>query len=88
VSLTPPLSVPAARTPAAAPRIPPDTSRIVEGVIAQSRAGYAGSCPCPDSRDRAGRRCGGRSAYSRAGGEAPLCYAADVTPAMIARFAD
>jgi endonuclease YncB( thermonuclease family) len=25
------------------------------------------NCPCPDDTDRAGRRCGGRSAYERAG---------------------
>jgi uncharacterized protein YraI len=37
-------------------------------IIGRSQAGYSGSCPCPDNRDRAGRRCGARSAYSRPGG--------------------
>ncbi len=46
--------------------------------IRQSIAAYPGSCPCPYSTDRAGRRCGARSAYSRPGGRAPLCYPADV----------
>ncbi len=46
--------------------------------IRQSIAAYSGSCPCPYSVDRAGRRCGARSAYSRPGGAAPLCYASDV----------
>jgi hypothetical protein len=32
---------------------------------------------------RNGRACGGRSAYSRPGGAAPLCYPTDVTAAMI-----
>ena len=32
----------------------------------------------------AGQSCGRRSAYSRPGGAAPLCYAADVTAGMVA----
>jgi hypothetical protein len=32
---------------------------------------------------RNGRSCGKRSAYSRPGGESPLCYKEDVTKAMI-----
>jgi hypothetical protein len=40
-------------------------------------------CACPDDAMRNGRACGSRSAYSRPGGAAPLCYAHDVTPAMI-----
>ncbi len=50
----------------------------VQRAIRQSIAAYSGSCPCPYSTDRAGRRCGARSAYSRPGGAAPLCYASDV----------
>jgi len=51
--------------------------------IQQSISGYSGSCPCPYNRDRGGRRCGGRSAYSRPGGASPLCYDNDVTDEMI-----
>jgi len=58
-------------------------AQIRQRLIRQSIASYPGSCPCPYSVDRAGRRCGGRSAYSRPGGYAPLCYPSDVTPAMI-----
>jgi hypothetical protein len=50
----------------------------VQRQIRQSIAAYPGSCACPYSTDRGGRRCGGRSAYSRGGGHAPLCYPADV----------
>lgn len=50
----------------------------VQRQIRQSIASYSGSCPCPYSVDRGGRRCGGRSAYSRPGGSAPICYASDV----------
>jgi hypothetical protein len=43
-------------------------------------------CACPDDTMRNGRACGSRSAYSRPGGAAPLCYVHDVTPAMIDAF--
>lgn len=45
--------------------------------IRRSIANYKGSCPCPYSVDRAGRKCGRRSAYSRPGGAQPLCYPSD-----------
>lgn len=54
-------------------------------LIRDSRMRYSGSCACPYDTDRAGRRCGGRSAYSRPGGASPLCFEHDVTPEMIAR---
>lgn len=60
-------------------------TQIRQRLIRQSIAAYPGSCPCPYNADRAGRRCGARSAYSRPGGYAPLCYPADVTPEMIRR---
>lgn len=50
----------------------------VQRAIRQSIAAYPGSCPCPYNVDRAGRRCGARSAHSKPGGAAPLCYPADV----------
>ena len=52
-------------------------------IIRHARAAYYGSCPCPDSIDRGGRRCGGRSAYSRPGGESPLCFAWDVSNELV-----
>jgi hypothetical protein len=67
----------------AAPAAAQTDAQIRQRLIRQSIAAYSGSCPCPYSRDRAGRSCGGRSAYSRPGGAAPLCFARDVTPAMI-----
>lgn len=39
-----------------------------------ARATKTGSCECPYDRDSAGRRCGGRSAYSKPGGSSPVCY--------------
>jgi hypothetical protein len=55
-------------------------------VIAASRISYPGNCPCPYDRDAAGRRCGKRSAYSRAGGYSVKCYPQDVTAEDIAAF--
>lgn len=55
-------------------------------LIARSIANYSGNCPCPDFVDRAGRRCGARSAYSKQGGYAPLCYPRDITDEMIQKF--
>jgi hypothetical protein len=49
--------------------------------IKASRADYFGSCPCPYDSDRAGRSCGARSVYSRAGAASVLCYTSDIRPA-------
>lgn len=59
-------------------------AQIRREIVRQSIAAYRGNCPCPYSTDRAGRRCGGRSAYSRPGGASPRCYPGDVTAAEVA----
>lgn len=59
---------------------------ITKVLMSQSLSRYGGSCPCPYNYDRAGRRCGRRSAYSRPGGASPLCYSGDVTSDLIERF--
>lgn len=64
------------------------TSVIIQRIIAESIAAYPGSCPCPYNTDRGGRRCGKRSAYSKPGGYAPICFPQDVTEAMIAASRD
>jgi SH3-like domain-containing protein len=63
----------------------PDTV-LIQRIIAESLDSYPSSCACPYSRDRAGRRCGKRSAYSKPGGYAPVCFPGDVTKAMIEAF--
>lgn len=72
------------REPQAAPAIP--DSVIVQRIIEESVVSYPGSCACPFSTDRRGRRCGARSAYSKPGGYAPICYAQDVSRAMIEAY--
>jgi hypothetical protein len=67
-----------------APAAKTTDGQIKDEIVRLSILGYSGSCPCPYNRDRAGRSCGRRSAYSRPGGAAPLCYAEDVTAKMVA----
>jgi hypothetical protein len=55
-------------------------------LIDESIAAYDGNCPCPYSRARNGSRCGRRSAHSREGGAAPLCFAADVSAEMVEAY--
>ena len=60
--------------------------KIREIIIQQSIASYPGTCACPYSTMRNGRRCGGRSAYSKPGGYSPLCFKTDIPQAMIEQF--
>lgn len=60
--------------------------KIKHILIQQSISAYPGNCPCPYHADRAGRQCGKRSAWYKAGGYTPLCYPSDVTPQMIERY--
>jgi hypothetical protein len=72
-------------TSAAAPALAQRSdAQIRRDIVRQSIAAYPGNCPCPYNTDRAGRRCGGRSAFSRPGGHAPKCYPSDVSPAEVA----
>jgi SH3 domain-containing protein len=61
-------------------------AEIRRTLIRESISSYSGNCPCPYNTDRAGRSCGRRSAHSRPGGEAPLCYESDISDAMVRRF--
>ena len=62
------------------------TKEVVDILINDSMARYGGPCPCPYNTDRAGRRCGLRSAYTRPGGAAPLCYPGDVPKELVEHF--
>ena len=63
-----------------------NTAAIKQKIIQQSIESYPGNCPCPYNTARNGSRCGKRSAYNRAGGYAPICYAKDITAQMIREF--
>lgn len=58
-------------------------AQIKQRIIKESIASYPGNCPCPENRASNGSRCGGRSAWSRAGGYAPKCYDSDVSAAEV-----
>ena len=71
-------------TPANAQLVTDDRIRAI--IIQQSIASYPGTCACPYSTMRNGRRCGRRSAYSKPGGYDPLCYKRDIPDQMIEQF--
>lgn len=56
-----------------------DLEKAKKQMIQQSINSYSGSCPCPYNVTRNGSSCGRRSAYSRPGGAAPLCYPYDIS---------
>lgn len=58
-------------------------AQVKQRIIRQSVAEYPGSCACPYNSARNGSSCGGRSAWSRGGGYAPMCYARDVSSAQV-----
>lgn len=71
-------------------RVPPtyvlaelSDDEVKDRIIQESIARYPGNCPCPFNVDRAGRQCGGRSAWSKPGAAAPLCFREDVSEEMI-----
>lgn len=69
-----------------AQRKPLTDEEVKQAVIRESLAQYPGPCPCPYNIARNGSRCGMRSAYSRPGGEEPICYERNVTSWMVAAW--
>ena len=63
-----------------------NTDAIKQKIIRESIENYSGHCPCPYNTARNGSRCGKRSAYSRVGGAATLCYPEDVTQDMVKKY--
>ena len=61
---------------------------LKEQMISESIARYPGNCPCPYNRDARGHNCGRRSAWSKAGGYAPLCFPEDISPDMVREFCE
>ena len=61
-------------------------AEVVQQIIRDSIASYPGNCPCPYNSTRNGSACGRRSAYSKPGGYAPICYPNDVSAEMIENY--
>jgi hypothetical protein len=59
---------------------------IRQRLVQASIAAYAGACPCPQSLNRNGDKCGKKSAYSKGGGDRPLCYPRNVSDAAVKRY--
>jgi hypothetical protein len=55
-------------------------------MITDSISSYSGNCACPYNSTANGSSCGKRSAYSKPGGAAPLCYETDITDAQAAEW--
>jgi hypothetical protein len=58
-------------------------AQVKQRIIEESIAEYPGTCACPFNHARNGSSCGKRSAWSKAGGYSPICYANEVTLQMI-----
>lgn len=63
-----------------------DLDKVKEKMIKESISRYSGNCPCPYNTTKNGSRCGGRSAYSKPGGYAPLCYKIDIDNEMVKKY--
>ena len=66
---------------------PISDDQIKQAIIQESIAGYPGHCPCPYNLASNGSHCGKRSAWSKAGGYAPVCYPYEVTDDMAKQWA-
>ncbi|MCG8154784.1 hypothetical protein JMY81_03380 [Brenneria goodwinii] len=60
--------------------------QVKELIIQESISSYPGRCPCPCNVARNGSQCGKRSAWSRAGGYAPICYKSEISTQMMAEW--
>lgn len=57
--------------------------QIRQLIIEDSIASYPGVCACPFNSARNGSSCGRRSAWSKQGGYAPICYKKEVSKERI-----
>ena len=55
-------------------------------MIQESIQSYPGHCPCPYNVASNGSQCGKRSAWSKPGGYAPLCYPDDISDDMVKEY--
>jgi uncharacterized protein YkwD len=75
--------------PSTSPRQTPSDAQVREAIVRASVNAYLATgrpCACPYNTMRNGASCGGRSAHSRPGGAAPLCYPSDVSDAEVDAF--
>ncbi|MGP6486798.1 hypothetical protein [Duffyella gerundensis] len=73
-------------TPALAKKNALSDDEVKQQIIDDSIADYPGTCACPFNSARNGSSCGRRSAWSKAGGYAPICYKKEVTKQMVTEW--
>ena len=61
-------------------------AHVRQAMIQESIGSYPGHCPCPYNLASNGSKCGRRSAWSKPGGYAPLCYPNDITDDMVKQY--
>ena len=61
---------------------------IKDQMITESTSSYPGNCPCPYFKDRAGRKCGKRSAWNKPDGYEPLCFPSDIDADMLRNYCE
>jgi hypothetical protein len=59
---------------------------VRRAMIQESISSYPGHCPCPYNLASNGSHCGKRSAWSKPGGYAPLCYPNDISDDMVKQY--
>ena len=57
--------------------------QIRQRIIDDSVASYPGVCACPFNSARNGSSCGRRSAWSKQGGYAPVCYKKEISKQQV-----
>lgn len=69
---------------------PPQASdqTVKQQIISASIASYPGNCACPYNSSKNGSACGGRSAWSKRGGYAPICYEREISQEMVQQWRD
>ncbi len=73
-------------SPAAASAKSMSDADVRQAMIQESISSYPGHCPCPYNLASNGSHCGKRSAWSKPGGYAPLCYPNDITDEMVKQY--
>ncbi|SHO56078.1 hypothetical protein [Vibrio quintilis] len=61
-------------------------AQVRQQIIHDSIRRYPGNCPCPYSRASNGHRCGKRSAWSKPGGYAPVCYPEEISDQAVEKW--
>ncbi len=65
---------------------PMTDDQIRQAIVTGAIRSYPGKCACPYNRTSGGSKCGKRSAWSKPGGYAPICYPNEVSKEMVDQY--